>query len=133
MPASQVASSNLQNEWTANSTTVPGQLGNMLSFSNANVKRPLYHSFQASVSGTAPSACTFQAEFSLNGLDWVPFTLVDDAENPEANPIDASAGAFGTTGFGGIIPFTFLRINLVAFVPGDATTVVKFYWTGAGQ
>lgn len=91
-----------------------------LQFSN-QAYRPAIYTIDASVFGTAPSACTFRVEGSSDNLVWYGL----DVTSPSTNSC--------TTGIMEHIankPVLYLRINIVAYTAGDGTTRVVFHYTG---
>lgn len=111
--------SNLQFAWTTNATTAAGQLGNYIVFNGTTAPRPGNYAVSWTASGTAPSACTFHAQGSTDNVNWFPL------DGGTAVTCTASGNEFVVTS-----PVLYLRINLVTFTTGDATTVLKFYYVG---
>lgn len=129
-PTQVVATTNLQYTWTATSMATAGQLGSYIVFNNTNASRPIYNTFQVATSGTAPSACTFQVEYSQDGVTWTVAQMADGTFTQITNPPSCAAAL---TGLWYLWPTVYMRIHLVSFTAGDSTTVVKFYWTGGGK
>ena len=105
--------------WPAASGT--GQLGQTLTFNGTTAPRPGNYTIDASVSGTAPTACTFRVEGSFDGVTWYGLDQT------------APASTSCTTSFMEHIvskPVLNLRINLVTYTAGDGTTQVVFHYTG---
>lgn len=111
--------SNLQFVWTTNTTTSTGQLGNYVILNGTTAPRPGNYAVSWTDAGTAPSACTFHAQGSSDNVTWFPL------DGGTAVTCTASGNEFVVTS-----PVLYLRINLVTFTRGDATTVLKFYYTG---
>lgn len=78
------------------------------------------------VSGTAPSACTFRVEGSADGTSW--FGL--DATSPAADPVACTASNMVS-----IVdrPVRKIRVVIVTYTAGDGTTSVKFHYTAGGK
>lgn len=117
-PQSNVASSLLFN-WTTNSTTSTGQLGNYIILNGTTAPRPGNYAVTWTAAGTAASACTFHAQGSADNVTWV------NLDGGTAVSCIASGNEFVVTS-----PVLYLRINLVAFTKGDATTVLTFHYVG---
>jgi hypothetical protein len=91
-----------------------------LQFSNV-AARPQNYTIDASVNGTAPTACTFRVEGSSDNSTWYGL----DVTSPATNSC--------TTAYMEHIvskPVLYLRINLVSYTAGDGTTRVIFHYTG---
>lgn len=116
-----IITSKLQYTWTATSAASTGQLGQYIVFNGLNAPRPFTYRIDWTVSGTAPSGCTFNAQGSADNVTW---TNVDGVS---AVSCTASGAEIVTAN-----PVLFLRINLVSFTAGDSTTVVTFHYTGGG-
>lgn len=110
---------NLAYTWTATTGTA-GQLGNYLTFTGSSTTRPSNYTIDVSVSGTAPAACTFRVEGSSDGSVWYGL----DVTSPSTTSCTSSY-------MESIIsrPVLYLRVYLT-YTQGDATTVVKFHYTG---
>jgi hypothetical protein len=120
--AQTIAPSNLVYVWPTVSTT--GQLGNYLAFGadpSANLPIPANYSIAWSISGTAPTACTFRVEGSIDGINW--FGL--DTTYP-ASTSCLTAGAESIA----FKPFPYMRINVPTYTQGDGTTAVVFRFAG---
>lgn len=111
--------SNLQFAWVTNGTTSTGQLGNYVIFNGTTAPRPGNYSVNWTDAGTAPSACTFHAQGSADNVTW--FNL----DGGTAVSCTTSGNEFVVTS-----PVLYLRINLVTFTKGDATTVATFHYVG---
>jgi hypothetical protein len=113
---------NLQATWTTNSSTSTGQLGQYVFLNGTTAPRPSTYNLDWSVTGTAPSACNFALEGSSDQVNWYPIL--------SAMPLSCTAtGSSFTTSK----PVLSLRVNLTSFTRGDTTTVVKFFFNGAGS
>jgi hypothetical protein len=91
-----------------------------LQFSNV-AARPQNYTIDASVNGTAPTACTFRVEGSSDNSTWYGLDVTAPATNS------------CTTAYMEHIvskPVLYLRINLVTYTAGDGTTRVIFHYTG---
>jgi hypothetical protein len=111
--------SSLAFDWAKVAAT--GQLGSYLVFNNQSVARPGNYTIDWSLSGTAPSACTFRVEGSSDGVNWYGL----DATSPATTSCTASnmeSIAYK--------PVRYLRINVVAYTAGDGTTAITFHYTG---
>jgi hypothetical protein len=106
-------------QWPAASAT--GQLGQYLVFGGTSVARPGNYSIDWSLSGTAPTACTFRVEGSFDGVNWYGL----DTTSPASTSCT-------TSNMESIVykPVNYLRINLPTYTAGDGTTVVTFHYTG---
>lgn len=113
-----VVGSNLQFAWATGTTTTTGQLLKYAVLNGITAPRPGNYGVDWTLTGTAPSACTFSAQGSSDGVNW--FNL------------DAGAVSCTVNGseFVSLKPVLYLRINLATFTRGDATTVVTFHYTG---
>lgn len=107
-------------KWVAQTGSTTGQLGQYIAFTGTRGPIPNQYSLQWTVTGTAPSACTF----SLQGSnDYVTWTNLDAGGiSCTANSIEFVSGK----AVGG------LRVNLATWTPGDATTKVSFSYVGSG-
>ena len=85
-----------------------GQLGQVVTFENAP-SSPTTHTVMWTVSGTAPSACTFSLEGSADQTTWFPISY-----------------GIPCTATGYTVPnsqaFPFVRANVLTYVLGDGTT-----------
>lgn len=103
--------------WATPTTT--GQLGNYLIFNGNTTPRPGNYSIDWSISGTAPSACTFRVEGSFDGVNW--FGL--DTTSPSTTSCTSSnmeSIAYK--------PVNYLRVNIVTWTSGGGT--IAFHFTG---
>ncbi len=110
-------SSALFYSWSSPTTT--GQLGNYLVFNGVTAPRPGNYTIDWSISGTAPSACTFRIEGSSDNVNW--FGL--DTTSP-------STTSCTTSGMESIAykPVLYLRVNIVSWTTGGGTII--FHYTG---
>ncbi|MGA2087005.1 MAG: hypothetical protein ABSG60_15960 [Terracidiphilus sp.] len=113
-------SSSLVYTWTANSATTTGQLGNYIILNGLVAPRPAIYTIDFTVSGTAPSACTFHAQGSSDDSNWY------NVDGGSAISCTASGAEFISAA-----PVIYLRINLITYTAGDSTTVVTFHYVGA--
>jgi len=91
-----------------------------LQFSNA-ASRPAIYTVDASVFGTAPSACTFRVEGSNDNQVWYGLDQTAPTTNScTANFMEHIANK----------PVLYLRVNIVAYTAGDGTTQVVFHYVG---
>lgn len=103
--------------WPTPTTT--GQLGSYLVFNGTTAPRPGNYTIDWSISGTAPSACTFRVEGSFDGVNW--FGL--DTTSPTTTSCTTSnmeSIAYK--------PVLYLRINIVAWTASSGT--IAFHYTG---
>jgi hypothetical protein len=91
-----------------------------LQFSNV-AARPQNYTIDASVNGTAPTACTFRVEGSSDNSTWYGL----DVTSPATNSCTAGYMEHIVSK-----PVLFLRINIVSYTAGDGTTRVVFHYTG---
>jgi len=105
--------------WVTNSTTSTGQLQQYIILNGTTAPRPGNYTIDWTDAGTAPSACTFHAQGSSDNVNWY------NLDGGTAVSCTASGNEFVVTS-----PVLYLRINLVAFTKGDATTVVAFHYVG---
>lgn len=103
------------------SPTGTGQLGNYIIFNGNTTPRPGNYSIDWSLSGTAPSACTFRVEGSFDGVNWYGLDTTSPATT-SCTTSNMESIAYK--------PVNFLRINLVTYTAGDGTTQVIFHYTG---
>jgi hypothetical protein len=115
LPAQVIPSAQLTYDWAGVTTT--GQLGSYLVFDNRNVGRPGTYTVDFAVAGTAPSACTFNAQGSSDGVNWYPL----DGSTPVSCTATGSESMTAK-------PVRFLRVNIVAFTSGGGSVV--FHYTG---
>lgn len=104
---------------TVTSSSTTGQLGNYAVADGLKAPRPGNYTIDWTASGTAFSACTFNAQGSSDGVNWY---FVDSA-----SPVSCT-----TSGNEFVIskPVLFLRINIVALTGGDATSKIIFHYVG---
>lgn len=115
--AQVIPSAQLTYDWPQVSAI--GQQGSYLTFDNRNVGRPGTYTIDFSVTGTAPGACTFNAQGSSDGTNWYPL----DGGSAVSCTATNSESITGK-------PVRFLRINVVSYTAGDGTTKVIFHYTG---
>jgi hypothetical protein len=99
--------------------TGTGQLGQYLAFNGQNVARPGNYSIDWSISGTAPTACTFRVEGSFDGVNWYGL----DTTSP--NSTSCTTSNMESIAYK---PVNYLRINLVTFTGAGGTII--FHYTG---
>jgi len=118
--AQDIPSQALLYQWATPTTT--GQLGKYIILVQNQLPSPGNYTIDWSLSGTAPSACTFRVEGSFDGVNW--FGL--DTTSPASTSCT-------TSGMESIAykPVYYLRINIVFYTTGDSTTVAHFQFTGA--
>lgn len=92
-----------------------------LSFGNTQIPRPAIYTIDASVTGTAPTACTWRLEGSSDNTVWYGL----DVTSPSTNSCTTSIMEHIANK-----PVLYLRINIVAYTAGDGTTSVIFHYTG---
>lgn len=118
--AQAIAPAQLIYTWTpTNASTPTGQLGSYLVLDDLKAPRPSIYNIDFTVSGTAPSACTFHAQGSSDGVNWY------NVDGSSAVSCTASGNEFVVQK-----PVLYLRINLASFTAGDGTTVVTFHYAG---
>lgn len=117
-----IAPASLLYNWPAViNTSSTGQVGQYLILNGVTAQRPANYTVDWSVSGTAPSACTFRVEGSTDATNWYGL----DATAPAATSCTSSNMESIAQR-----PVLYVRINLVTFTPGDSTTKVVFHYTG---
>jgi hypothetical protein len=107
--------------YTCLTPTTTGQLGAYLILATSAAASPNDFTIDWTVYGTAPSACTFRVEGSFDGVTWYGL----DTTSPASTSCT-------TSNMESIVykPVAFLRINIVTWTNGDATTVTAFHFTG---
>lgn len=110
---------NLQYSWLTTATTVAGQLGQYVFLNGTTAPRPSQYSVDWNVTGTAPTACTYNLQGSSDQVNWY------NLDGAQAIPCTVSGNNFVLSK-----PVLAIRIQLVTFTRGDATTVVKFFYNG---
>lgn len=121
----QIVSSALTYSWPAvTQGAATGTVGSPIILDNLKAPRPGYYSISWTVSGTAPSACTFRTEWSNDGTTWVGADVT--------SPSTVSCTTSGAEQIAGKVSL-YVRINLVSFTAGDNTTSVKFKYVGGPQ
>lgn len=101
--------------YTWSTPTGTGQLGSYIIPNNSNI--PGNYTIDWSISGTAPSACTFRVEGSADNVNWYG--------------LDTSTSFSCTTsGMESIAykPVQYLRINIISWTSGGGT--IAFHYTG---
>jgi hypothetical protein len=112
--------SNLQSTFTpVTNATTTGQLGNYIILNGITAPRPGTYTVDWTLSGTALSTCTFNAQGSSDGVNWY---YVDNSSPVSCT---ASGNEFVTSK-----PVLYLRINIVAISGGDGTTKLVFHFVG---
>ena len=106
--------------WKTPSTT--GQLGNYIVLVQNSQPSPNNYSIDWSLSGTAPNACTFRVEGSFDGVNW--FGL-DTTSPASTSCVTSNMESIAYK------PVYYLRVNIITWTTGDATTKVIFHFTGA--
>ena len=106
--------------YTFPQVTTTGAVGAGLQFGSAS-QRPSNYTIDASVTGTAPSACTFRVEGSNDNTVWYGL----DQTSPATNSCTTSYMEHITSK-----PVLYLRINVAAYTAGDGTTKVIFHYVG---
>lgn len=112
--AQKVTSGGLLDFGTATTT---GQLGNYYAFDLGRI--PLTFTVSWSVQGTAPSACTFNAEGSLDGTNW--FYL------ESASGISCTASGMEAITYK---PVRYLRIHVLTYTAATGSNGVLFKYAG---
>ena len=118
--AQDVPSQALLYQWTTPTTT--GQLGKYIILVQNQSPSSGNYTIDWSLSGTAPSACTFRVEGSFDGVNWYGLDTT--------SPASTSCATSGMEGLA-YKPVYYLRINVVTWTTGDSTTVAHFQFTGA--
>ncbi len=120
------ANAPLSLSYTFSPVAAVGQLGSYLVFAGggntASPPRPSTYTVDWSVSGTVPTACTFRVEGSSDGVNWYGLDV--------ASPSTVSCVASNMEWIANR-PVLYLRVNVVSYAGGDATTRVVFHYTGA--
>lgn len=119
--AQSVVSSAKTYDWAAATTGTAGQLGQYLVLNGLNSPRPANYTIDVTVSGTAPSVCTFRVEGSSDASAWYGV----DVSSPSTNSCTANFMEHIASR-----PVRFLRINLT-YTQGDTTSKVVFHYTGS--
>lgn len=83
--------------------------------------RPDTYTIDVSVTGTAPTACTFRVEGSSDNTVWYGL----DVTGPATNSCTTSMMEHITSK-----PVLYLRLNVVSYTAGDGTTSAVFHYTG---
>ncbi len=87
-----------------------GPLGSSLNYLG-HPTAPSSHTVEWSLTGTAPTACTLELSGSIDGNHWYSLT----------GPLSCTAAAmYHVIGK----PVSFVRLNVLTYTPGDATTAV---------
>lgn len=97
--------------------TTTGQLGNYLVFNGTQNVRPGNYTIDWSISGTAPSACTFRVEGSNDNVNW--FGL-DTSTSNSCTTSNMESIAYK--------PVLYLRINILTWTAGSGT--IAFHYAG---
>ncbi len=125
-PATYVTPNNgVTYNWPPVTTT--GQLGSYLyQFQNGVTSGSSNFNIDWTDTGTAPSACTFRVEGSSDGIAWTGLDIAAPGTDPL--PCTLSNMVFITDK-----PVRFVRVNIVSYTAGDATTVLIFHYTRGSQ
>jgi hypothetical protein len=118
--AQSIVPAQLQNTFTVvTNATTTGQLGQYIVLNGLTAPRPGTYTVDWTVSGTALTTCTFNAQGSSDGVNWY---YVDNS-----SPVSCvSTGNEFVTGK----PVLYLRINIAAISGGDATSKIVFHYVG---
>ena len=92
-----------------------GPMATFVSFEDAYAA-PSTHTIACAVTGTPPSACTFQVEGSLDGINWFTLTAPQDGTTSSIFHIADK-------------PVAFLRITVLTYTAADVTTTVNLSYT----
>ena len=116
--AQDVPSPSLLYVWQTPAGT--GQLGKYIILANNSMAAPNNYSIDWSISGAAPSVCTFRVEGSFDGVNW--FGL--DTTSPNTTSCT-------TSNMESVVykPVYYLRINIVTWTAGAGT--ILFHFTGS--
>lgn len=96
-----------------------GQLGNYLIFNGNTRPRPGNYSIDWSITGSAPSACTFRVEGSFDGVNWFGLdTTAPNSTSCTSSNMESIAYK----------PVNYLRINIVSWTAGSGS--IAFHYTG---
>jgi hypothetical protein len=120
--AQDVPPSQLLYAWTTPTTT--GQLGHYLILVQNSQPATGNYSIDWSLSGTAPSACTFRVEGSFDNVNWFGLDTTSPAST-SCTTSNMESIAYK--------PVYYLRINVATWTTGDATTKVIFHFTGGSN
>lgn len=119
IPATQVVIGPQQTiNWAIPNGASTGQIGPVYIWDATKGSRSGTAIFSWAVNGTAPSVCTLQVEGSNDGVNW----FSEDVDGVET----CTSAFFDAWGDGA--PFLYVRLNLVSFTPGDATTTLTVNW-----
>ena len=99
-----------------------GQLGKYIILVQNQKPASGNYTIDWSLSGTAPVACTFRVEGSFDNVNW--FGL-DTTSPASTSCITSNMESIAYK------PVFYLRINIVTWTNGDATTKAIFHFTGA--
>jgi hypothetical protein len=118
--AQDIPTQSLLYNWVTPTTT--GQLGKYIILVNNQVPSTSNYSLSWSLSGTAPAACTFRLEGSYDNVNWFGLDTTSPAST-SCTTSNMESIAYK--------PVYYLRVNIVTWTNGDATTKVIFQYTGA--
>jgi hypothetical protein len=107
-------------DWSRLSTT--GQDGPYLNLFFEGNLPPVAYDISWTVSGTAPSVCTFRIEGSDDATNWTGL----DATAPA---VDSETCTTSNIQFVVNKPTRYIRVNIVTYTAGDSTTSVIFHYT----
>jgi hypothetical protein len=108
-------------DWPAVTTTA--QLGSYLHQIDSGITSGSSNfSIDFTVTGTAPSACTFRVEGTSDPTAWTGL----DVTAPAADPLPCTTSNLISIAYK---PARYIRIYLVTWTAGDATTKVIFHYT----
>jgi hypothetical protein len=116
---------NAQYGWTK--VTTIGPVGTVakdqyLDFSKVASGLPVFHSLSFVVTGTAPTVCTFRIEGSLDFINWFAIDVA-----PPSTESCTTSGLVHVP----YKPVRGLRVNMIGYTAGNATTSVIFNYAGS--
>jgi hypothetical protein len=107
--------------WVAATTT--GVVGPYLPLVNPQVQGPpLSYTIDVYITGTLPSACTFEVQSSPDGIVWNTGAASISGDQTCLSATTTTYSFFSK-------PVRYLRINLGTLTGGDGTTKVYFFYT----
>jgi hypothetical protein len=101
--------------YNVSTITTTGQLGNIISYYN-NAIAPGNHTIDWSVTGTAPSACTFSFDGSSDLVHWYSLSGVQSCTSSSMFHIVDK-------------PVLYARLYILTYTAGDGTTAVTMHYT----
>ncbi len=97
-----------------------GQIGSPITF-QSSFAAPSNHTFAWFNAGTAPTACTFEVDGSLDGIHWYALTATNtDCTQPSMLHIAYK-------------PVDFIRVQINTYTAANGTTAVNFQYVRGDQ